>query len=74
MTQHPLTPTLLPRPAVGPQLTLYLPATLLQPGFNTLILVEEDRAPCLLHTHTCRVEFTDTPQIAGPTPHDTRTP
>ena len=56
------------RPAVGPQMTLYVPATLLKSGSNMLILLEQDHSPCLDHPEHCQVEFVDTPQINGPTP------
>ena len=56
------------RPAVGPQMTLYVPATLLKTGTNMLILLEQDHSPCLDHPEHCHVEFVDKPEINGPTP------
>jgi len=55
-------------PAVGPQMTLYVPAPLLKSGTNMLILLEQDHSPCLNHPEHCHVEFVDKPQINGPTP------
>jgi len=55
-------------PAVGPQMTLYVPAPLLKSGSNMLILLEQDHSPCLDHPEHCHVEFVDKPEINGPTP------
>ncbi|XP_043240588.1 beta-galactosidase-like [Amphibalanus amphitrite] len=55
-------------PAQGPQVTLYVPGTLLKAASNRLTLLELEEAPCLA-TDTCRVTLTDTPELDGPTPH-----
>jgi len=55
-------------PVVGPQLTLYVPGSLLKSGSNMLILLEQDHSPCLDHSEHCHVEFVDIPEIDGPTP------
>jgi len=60
-------------PVVGPQKTLYVPKSLLNPHptKNTVILLEQDHAPCG-HGHKtqdlCVVEMVDTPDIDGDTP------
>lgn len=51
-------------PVVGPQITLYVPANVLNAG-NKLVLFEVDNAPCQSPDH-CYVEFLDKPTIDGP--------
>ena len=60
-------------PIVGPQKTLYVPRTLLKPypANNSLILLEQDHAPCGHRDRSqelCVVELVDTPDIDGDTP------
>lgn len=54
-------------PVVGPQITLYVPAGILNPGkeISELVLLELDNAPCESPGH-CFVEFVETPVINGP--------
>ena len=54
-------------PGQGPQVTLYLPGTLLKAS-NRLTLLELESAPCHV-TDTCHVTLTDTAELDGPTPH-----
>ncbi|KAG0725488.1 Beta-galactosidase [Chionoecetes opilio] len=54
-------------PEVGPQVTLYVPRGVLQPGNNTLVLLEQEAAPCLT-PDSCYVTLQDTHVIDGPTP------
>ena len=60
-------------PIVGPQKTLYVPKSILQPhpDKNTLILLEQDQAPCnplQSSQEPCMVKMVDTPDIDGDTP------
>ena len=54
-------------PVVGPQVTLFVPATTLLPGNENseLVLLELDNAPCI-DQEDCFVEFSETPDINGP--------
>ena len=56
-------------PVVGPQITMYVPATALsRAGYNMnskLVLFEIDNAPCQ-SIEKCYVEFLDGPMINGP--------
>ena len=55
-------------PVVGPQITLYVPASVLQSGKQStskLVLFELDNAPCET-PDDCYVEFLDKPIINGP--------
>ena len=54
-------------PVVGPQLTLFVPASTLRPGMvnSQLVLLELDNAPCT-SPEDCFVEFLETPDINGP--------
>ncbi|XP_050711222.1 LOW QUALITY PROTEIN: beta-galactosidase-like [Eriocheir sinensis] len=54
-------------PEVGPQVTLYVPAGVLKQGTNSLLLLEQEAAPCL-SPDTCYVTLEDTHVIDGPTP------
>ncbi|KAI1304944.1 Beta-galactosidase [Halotydeus destructor] len=55
-------------PDQGPQVTLYVPNTLLETATeNYISLFETERAPCLQEA-TCAVSFCDTPVISGLTP------
>ncbi|XP_064103731.1 beta-galactosidase-like [Macrobrachium nipponense] len=54
-------------PEVGPQVKLYVPRGILQNGANTLILLEQEIAPCHL-PETCFVSLEDKPLVDGPTP------
>lgn len=54
-------------PEVGPQVTLYVPRGVLHQGNNTLMLLEQEAAPCLT-PDTCHVTLQETPVIDGPTP------
>ena len=59
-------------PTEGPQQTLYVPATILRGNCqdNQVVLLEQDRAPCLdrINTRACTIEFVKEPLINGPTP------
>jgi len=51
-------------PVRGPQVTLYVPKTVLKPSpaQNVLVMVELDRAPCDSHsTEPCTVTFVESP-------------
>ncbi|XP_070565061.1 beta-galactosidase-like [Ptychodera flava] len=56
-------------PDIGPQVTLYVPASVLQSGDNNVVLFELENAPCIgYHGNAvtdgdCTVDFTDTPII-----------
>ena len=54
-------------PVVGPQVTLFVPASTLRPGMENseLVLLELDNAPCI-SPEDCFVEFLETPDINGP--------
>ncbi|XP_023341954.1 beta-galactosidase isoform X3 [Eurytemora carolleeae] len=54
-------------PAVGPQMTLYLPGTLLKPypEWNRISILEQDRLTCLPY---CNIRFRTSSNIDGPTP------
>jgi len=54
-------------PVVGPQVTLFVPASTLRPGTekSELVLLELDNAPCI-SPEDCFVEFLETPDINGP--------
>ena len=54
-------------PEQGPQVTLYVPGTLLK-ATNRLTLLELESAPCQ-EAGNCLVTLTDTPELDGPTPH-----
>ena len=54
-------------PEVGPQVTLYVPSGVLHQGTNTLLLLEQEAAPCLT-SDTCYVTLQETHVIDGPTP------
>jgi len=58
-------------PAVGPQVTLYIPGVFLHTGGkqNILVLVEQENSPCREEEEECSVWMVDTPQIDGPTPY-----
>ena len=53
-------------PASGPQMTLYVPKTILRPFpfRNDVMLLEYENAPCA-DTSTCIVSFTTTPVLNG---------
>ncbi|KAM7291241.1 beta-galactosidase, partial [Ixodes scapularis] len=53
-------------PAMGPQMTLYVPSVLFQER-NRLLLLELERAPCGL-SESCVAEFVKTPVINGAVP------
>ncbi|XP_040359337.1 beta-galactosidase [Ixodes scapularis] len=53
-------------PAMGPQMTLYVPSVLFQER-NRLLLLELERAPCGL-SENCVAEFVKTPVINGAVP------
>ena len=60
-------------PIVGPQKTLYVPKSVLKshPAKNTLVLLEQDQAPCTplqSSQEACFVKMVDTPDIDGNTP------
>ena len=50
-------------PAVGPQKTLYVPASLLRVGTNTLVLFEVDSSPCFPPFDACYASLVKTPDI-----------
>lgn len=52
---------------VGPQITLYVPRSVLKNGQNSIRVLELENAPC--PGLSCQVTFVDTPNIDGPTPH-----
>ena len=55
-------------PVVGPQITLYVPASVLLSGKQStskLVLFELDNAPCET-PDDCYVEFLDKPNVDGP--------
>nr|XP_006821084.1 PREDICTED: beta-galactosidase-like [Saccoglossus kowalevskii] len=58
-------------PVVGPQVTLYVPANILQTGDNTVVLFELEKAPCTgsygnwILAGDCQIEFIDRPIING---------
>uniref|UniRef100_A0A0P4WBE4 Beta-galactosidase n=2 Tax=Scylla olivacea TaxID=85551 RepID=A0A0P4WBE4_SCYOL len=54
-------------PEVGPQVTLYVPRGVLHQGTNTLVLLEQEAAPCLT-PDTCHATLQETHIINGPTP------
>lgn len=54
-------------PVMGPQVTLYIPAGVLQKGSNTIMVLELEASPCA-DPSQCYVSLVDTPQINGPTP------
>ncbi|CAL4183475.1 unnamed protein product [Meganyctiphanes norvegica] len=54
-------------PVMGPQVTLYIPAGVLQKGTNILMLLELEASPCA-DPSKCYVSLVNTPQINGPTP------
>jgi len=59
-------------PAVGPQMTLYVPKFLLKPNpdVNNIILFEQDQPPCDSSSKTtCIVSFIEIPDINGKTPN-----
>jgi len=59
-------------PAVGPQMTLYVPKFLLKqnPDVNNIILFEQDQPPCDSSSKTtCIVSFIEIPDINGKTPN-----
>lgn len=60
-------------PVVGPQITLFVPASTLLPGKENskLVLLELDNAPCISREE-CFVEFLETPDINGPVSPMTR--
>jgi beta-galactosidase len=53
-------------PVMGPQITLYVPRTVLKCGGNKLMLMELEHPGC--SKGKCVVYFTDKPIIDGPTP------
>lgn len=57
-------------PAMGPQVTLYVPGVWLKPAplNNTLILVNFEHDPCYGHVE-CQISFTDRHVIDAPTPY-----
>ena len=51
-------------PAKGPQVTLYVPATVLKSDYeNEVIVFEIDSVPCKSQGDICTIVFTDTPNI-----------
>ncbi|KAB7501273.1 Beta-galactosidase, partial [Armadillidium nasatum] len=54
-------------PAVGPQVTLYIPSGLLHFDDNKILLLELEKAPCNENS-SCNVSFVDIPEVNGPTP------
>ena len=54
-------------PDVGPQVTLYVPASILNSGkaVTEVVLLELDNAPCE-DSKDCFVDFVGTPEINGP--------
>ena len=63
-------------PAVGPQMTMYVPAPILQQNCsqsNTITLFEQEKPPCLSRSRggnlvTCQVQFVQKPRLDGPVP------
>ena len=58
-------------PVQGPQVTLYVPKFYLKPWpmKNRLIVVEQEKAPCVKNGDpACVVEFVDQPILDGHTP------
>ena len=57
-------------PVQGPQVTLYVPKYSLKPwpAKNRLIVIEQDKAPCIVDDLACTVEFIDRPILNGGTP------
>lgn len=54
-------------PEVGPQVTLYVPWSIMRRGVNELVLLELEAAPC--HAPLpCRATLQDKHVIDGPTP------
>ena len=65
-------------PAAGPQMTLYVPKTILRPFpfENNILMLEYERAPCV-SSSSCVVQFTTTPVLNGsvhPDEYDLRLP
>ncbi|RWS18883.1 hypothetical protein B4U80_04923, partial [Leptotrombidium deliense] len=59
-------------PAVGPQETLYIPATFLKsfPNENNLVLFELEESPCVSgHKESCVANFVDKPSINATVPY-----
>ncbi|KAL7637272.1 UNVERIFIED_CONTAM: hypothetical protein RMT77_011984 [Armadillidium vulgare] len=54
-------------PAVGPQVTLYIPSGLLHFDDNKILLLELEKAPCKENS-SCNVSLVDIPEVNGPTP------
>ena len=54
-------------PVVGPQVTLYVPRTVLECGSNQLIVLELERPNCGAAV-SCPMTFATTPVINGTTP------
>ena len=59
-------------PVEGPQITLYVPAVVLTPTVNTLVLFETEHSPCDASDPfaVCTVEFIDRPIINSTIPPD----
>ncbi|XP_070565060.1 LOW QUALITY PROTEIN: beta-galactosidase-like [Ptychodera flava] len=62
-------------PDIGPQLTLYVPASVLQSGDNNVVLFELENAPCIgFHGNAvtngdCQIDFIDRPIINATSNH-----
>ena len=54
-------------PVLGPQVTLYVPRSVLKCGQNQVILFEQERIDCAA-TNSCYIEFVTDPIIDGPVP------
>ena len=52
---------------MGPQITLYVPRSLLKIGINEILVLEFEKTPCS-NTSSCNVELVATPNIDGKTP------
>ena len=61
-------------PVQGPQVTLYVPKYFLKPWplKNRLIIIEQERAACLMDELACSVEFISEPILDGSTPESER--
>ena len=49
---------------MGPQQTLYIPASILKPGDNYITVNELENTPCA-DLKSCQVEFVDVPDLVG---------
>lgn len=57
-------------PVQGPQVTLYVPKYFLKPwpAKNRLLVIEQDKSPCIVDDLACTVEFIDRPILNADTP------